>query len=131
MKDEFVTYEIAKELRELGFNESCFGYYTTYFKSDGHHCCKVVSSSINDEWYTIAPLWQQAFEWFRKEHNVLATIYSNASGYLFDWSDAVGGTQRGWSEYSGDDKSSGAYSTYEKAREACLLKLIELVKSKS
>ena len=28
MKSQFVTYEIALKLKELGFNEPCFGYYT-------------------------------------------------------------------------------------------------------
>lgn len=27
MKEQFVTYEIALKLKELGFNEGCFGYY--------------------------------------------------------------------------------------------------------
>ena len=27
MKEQFVTYEIALKLKELGFNEPCFGYY--------------------------------------------------------------------------------------------------------
>lgn len=28
MKKQFVTYEIALKLKELGFDEDCFGYYT-------------------------------------------------------------------------------------------------------
>ena len=28
MKEQFVTYEIALKLKELGFDEPCFGYYT-------------------------------------------------------------------------------------------------------
>lgn len=28
MKKQFVTYEIALELKKLGFDEDCFGYYT-------------------------------------------------------------------------------------------------------
>ena len=27
MKDQFVTYEIALKLKELGFDEECFAYY--------------------------------------------------------------------------------------------------------
>lgn len=29
MKKQFVTYEIALKLKELGFDEPCFGYYTS------------------------------------------------------------------------------------------------------
>lgn len=28
MKDQFVSYPIALKLKELGFDEPCFGYYT-------------------------------------------------------------------------------------------------------
>lgn len=27
MKDQFVTYELALQLKELGFKEKCLGYY--------------------------------------------------------------------------------------------------------
>ena len=27
MKDQFVPYDIALKLKELGFNDECFGYY--------------------------------------------------------------------------------------------------------
>ena len=29
MKDQFAPYEIAKKLKELGFDEECYEYYTT------------------------------------------------------------------------------------------------------
>ena len=28
MEKQFLTYELAVELKKLGFGESCFGYYT-------------------------------------------------------------------------------------------------------
>ena len=73
-----------------------------------------------------APTFSQAFRWFREKYNILATIYSNASGYLYEWHDAVGGTHRGWSEYEGPN-DGGVWNTYEEAELACLTKLIEIV----
>jgi hypothetical protein len=67
--------------------------------------------------------------WFREKYNLLATVYSNASGYLYEWSDSVGGTHRGWSDYEGPN-DSGVWDTYEEAELACLKKLIEIVKNK-
>ena len=63
--------------------------------------------------------------WFREKYNILATIYSNASGYLYEWHDAVGGTHRGWSEYEGPN-DGGVWDTYQEAELACLIKLIEI-----
>ena len=49
MKEQFVTYEIALKLKELGFDKPCFGYYRpmkewmmegTKFNSERHfHGC--------------------------------------------------------------------------------------------
>ena len=34
MKEQFIPYELALELKELGFNEECFG--TWWFRPDMH-----------------------------------------------------------------------------------------------
>lgn len=54
MKEQFVTYEIALKLKELGFDEPCFGYYRpmkewmmegTKFNPERHfHGCNWVNS---------------------------------------------------------------------------------------
>ncbi|NTW33731.1 MAG: hypothetical protein HGB12_14110, partial [Bacteroidetes bacterium] len=33
MQKEFVTYDIAKELKDLGFNEQCIAKYDTFLKN--------------------------------------------------------------------------------------------------
>ena len=125
MNKEFIPYEQALELKQLGFDEICAGYYD----EPNLICYTQVKQSnlINGE--IAAPLYQQAFRFFREKYNILATIYSNASGYLYEWHDAVGGTHRGWSEYNGPN-DGGVWDTYEEAEHACLLKLIELAKQK-
>jgi hypothetical protein len=82
---------------------------------------------LNDIHRTVCD--SMAFRWFREKYNLLATVYSNASGYLYEWSDSVGGTHRGWSNYEGPN-DSGVWDTYEEAELACLKKLIEIVKEK-
>jgi hypothetical protein len=124
MKKEFIPYEQALALKELGFDEPCFGYY---FYNGSFKEWTLNIDNESDE-YTIviqAPTYSQAFRWFREKHNILATVYSNASGYLYEWSDNVGGTHRGWSDYEGPN-DSGVWNTYEEAELACLKKLIEL-----
>jgi len=140
MNKEFIPYEQAAAFKELGFNEPCFAYYQ---KSSviGNNTILPISfrdktSNFNDYEYSklgvpfySAPTFSQAFRWFREKYNILATVYSNASGYLYEWSDNVGGTNRGWSDYEGPN-DSGVWDTYEEAELACLNRLIEIVKAK-
>jgi hypothetical protein len=66
MNKEFIPYEQALELKELGFDEQCFGYYV------GNE----LITSINDIFNTTeiliisAPLYRQAFRWFREKHGL-------------------------------------------------------------
>lgn len=55
MKGEFVPYELAVKLKELGFNKPCFKFYN----SDEHYSSDVENIS---EWYVNAPLWQQTIK---------------------------------------------------------------------
>ena len=119
MEKEFVPYELAVKLKELGFDEYVF----EWFNSETKDFCDVMKE-------VKAPTFSQAFRWFREKYNILATIYSNASGYLYEWHDAVGGTHRGWSEYEGPN-DGGVWDTYEEAELACLTKLIEIVEQQN
>jgi len=142
MKTEFIPYEQALALKELGFDEPCFGTYgyngenkSTYFPLE--YICKmeefqltnydIRNSNIGDD--VSAPTFSQAFRFFREKYNTLVTLYSNASGYLFEWHDAIGGTHRGWSEYEGPN-DGGVWDTYQEAEIAAIVKLIEIVKEK-
>jgi hypothetical protein len=126
MKKEFIPHAQALELKELGFDEPCLVFYTYEGKFSNELS---FNEYKNTALKTSAPLYQQCWRWFREKHNILATIYSNASGYLYEWSDNVGGTHRGWSDYEGPN-DGGVWDTYEEAELACLNKLIEIVKEK-
>ena len=119
MGKEFINYEQALDLKQLGFDEECLMYYDyswTLIES-GVYECK-------------APLYQQCFRFFREKHNLLGGVYSNASGWAWEIHDNVGGTHRFASEYTGDCLESGMFTSFEKAELACLKKLIEIVKTK-
>ena len=139
MKTEFVTYEIALELKELGFDEPCL----KVGNPNGHTMWKWIevdgeppTVNINDviqvhydENWTQISTYSQTFRWFRDTHNMLANVYSNASGFLFEYHDTIGGTHRYDSEFSGPN-DGGCWDTYEEAELACLTKLIQIVKEK-
>jgi len=129
MNKEFIPYKQALELKELGFDEECMGGYDLEDNSLYIGYISDYGIQYNPEYYTPAPLYQQAFRWFREKYNMLSTVYSNASGFLYEWSDTIGGTHRGWSECEGPN-NGGVWDTYEEAELACLKKLIEIVKNK-
>ena len=139
MEKEFIPYEQALALKELGFRESCFAYYNNHSPKNNHQRGFIISQysvqdhneeNEGDNLICSAPLYQQAFRFFREEYNMLSTIYSNASGWCFEYLDNEGGTHRYDSGYTGDCEMSGAFTSYEKAELACLKKLIEIVKTK-
>lgn len=108
MEKELIPYKQALELKELGFNISCYERYyngelqVDYGEWNGHSIEHIVS----------APLYQQSFRWFREKYDYIGFIYQpNETGY--------------WA-YSLEDKAK--YDTYEEAELECLKKLIEIVK---
>jgi hypothetical protein len=124
MNKEFVPYQQALDLKELGFDEPCFGYYVSVEVPNPF----LVITKISDTqggYFTFAPLYQQAFRWFREKYN-LEGIPQHAEDrlwYKFHISTYL--------EYGKKNIYAGfEYPTYEKAEYACLNKLIEIVKNK-
>jgi len=129
MNKEFIPYEQALELKELGFDEECYGHYNSMkelntaedYKRLGVNISEMLSKKFNSVLYMkevcSAPLYQQAFRWFREKYKIQHTIRHHAGlyEYLFDY---------GFNHYYGD------YESYEEAELACLKKLIEIVKNK-
>jgi hypothetical protein len=65
---DFVHYEEALELKELGFNEPCFGYHS---KDNGVLNGNIFTGMVYDyQSLLLAPLYQQAFRWFRDNHEL-------------------------------------------------------------
>jgi len=129
MKD-FVSYEIALALKELGFDDKCFGAYDKKYKlaiSTSDYWDKSSLYSLNDyfgknTYRCLAPLYQQAFRWFREKYSYQSFISpSNELTYL-----AYDFTLKGFDGYF----KSKQFKTYEEAELECLKKLIEIVKNK-
>jgi hypothetical protein len=127
MEKEFIPYKQAVELKELGFDEPCLAFY------DGKETNQVYYNSIRNglgdyepfknnerlKWFG-APLYQQAFRWFREKYNLKFHIRQD------NWNN--------WcSVYiliSDEHERVGDYLTYEEAELACLNKLIQTIKTK-
>jgi hypothetical protein len=119
MEKEFIPYEQALALKELGFDEPCLMYWNDFGKTSIN---RFQLHNKIDEWcqdYIEAPLYQQAFRWFREKYQIDSWIYPNLNGLY-----SVSNIRRG----VGLGKVS-EYQTYEEAELECLKKLIEIVKN--
>jgi hypothetical protein len=121
MEKEFVPYELAVKLKELGFDESCFGFYY----DDGE--LKIKEGNISRLGYINAPTFSQAFRWFREEYDLRIWIESNHGVSKFEY--VIATTNHNFIDKQFNDFSSD--KTYEEAELACLDKLIEIVESKN
>ena len=129
MNKEFILYEQALALKELGFDEPCMGYYEpnkefNYLNWEKFKDLPYLTK--NSEWQDLvgAPLYQQAFRWFREKYGLFGYSYPNdyqKYGYrivlvknpenqelVYDW---------------------GTKDAPEEAELACLNKLIEILKN--
>jgi hypothetical protein len=54
------------------------------------------------------------------DKNIIVSIYTNASGFLWSFCMVDSGTDLGWSDHNGDCEFSGSFTTYENALEDAL-----------
>ena len=135
IEKEFVPYEEALALKQLGFDEPCFAFYdeSLYFPNNENQYGTFCNQKL-DVTSCSAPLYQQAFKWFREKYDFHYSIDRKRSQHDFEWG-------YNWSLYnytgicseyltSHPDAPAGewVYETYEEAELACLKKLIEIVK---
>jgi hypothetical protein len=116
MNKDFVEYEEALELKQLGFDEPCFGVYAT---KDGY-----VRKSAYDE-NGDAPTYSQAFRWFREKygHHFQPFVDDNQTfGYLITYFTDEGRI---------DKPIKRGFKTPEEAEIVCLRQLIEILKEKN
>lgn len=136
MTKEFIPYEQALALKKLGYNERGFGFYEKKKL--------VISTWLNSNSYLkidfekgkpriTAPTFSQTFKWFREKYNLRGFIGFRPNDkqfthHVYDMS--LSGKeyvkQRTMEEFNKDPK----VGSYEEAELACIIKLIEIVKTK-
>ena len=128
LEKEFVPYEQALALKELGFDEPCLAFYN-------HQSILIMMAQENEEevstWKNsyvplgkqyAAPTFSQAFRWFREKYQIDSKIERDNSlqdlpkqyCYIIDDEDGF--------------EESINFNSYEEAELGCLIKLIEIVK---
>jgi len=124
---EFIPYEQALELKELGFDEreECLAYYNTNPRHTKPAFDMV--KPYEHEFCLPVPLYQQAFRFFREKYNITSeiSISANHRNDAKKWMHSV--TNLEVMLYTNSDTT---FETYEEAELACLKKLIEIIKNK-
>jgi hypothetical protein len=127
MEKEFIPYQEVLELKQLGFDEPCFG----WFASD-RTLVKEVTEKTD---FTLAPTYSQAFRWFREKYSWQHSIDATSDQHRFE----LGYNYWIWNNKTGEEhhtmpknRPTGdwEYETYEQAELACLQHLIKIVKEK-
>lgn len=137
-----VPLEIAKELKEIGFDLPCAYFYNNKYEKS-NLCINTIDDDIhlggvdyknttfikayeihqlnNNErdLYFSAPTWEQVFEWFREKGFMITLInYEDESKFSFFNMKIKGGVYY-----------AGAFYTYEEAREELVKTLIKTYKT--
>jgi hypothetical protein len=134
MNKEFIPYEQALALKELGFDEPCLGlfkedssflyadvfafrdpYTPSEFKEGVDEGVCYINSEILEE-STTAPTYSHAFRWLWLKSKTHSYIDMNDESYRYniDFGNGILGLQ--------------GFKSYEEAELECLKKLIEIVK---
>jgi hypothetical protein len=133
IRNEFIPYGLAFRMKQLGFDEPCFGWYE--HNSNFYYCYqeglvppspskKLIKGAVK------APTFQQAFRWFRDNYGLIGDpipLSTSKNGPT---------THYGWNICSSIDagvdweNDDDGFKTYEEAQLACLEELIDIVEQK-
>ena len=132
IEKEFIPYELALELKKLGFNEPCF---TWYWDDIGLYNGLEYNNHNKNPNLISAPTYSQAFRWFREKYSWQHSIDATSDQHNFE----LGYNYWIWNNKTGEEyhtmpknRPTGdwEYETYEEAELECLEKLIQIVKEK-
>jgi hypothetical protein len=121
MKKEFIPYEQALELAKLNFNEKCFGYYGIENKLH-FEISSNLDSNLTRRNFLSAPLYQQAFRWFREKYD----LDGKPEYFLNDWYCFIINDMK---EEDTSRRLFTEFPSYEEAELECLKKLIEITQN--
>ncbi len=124
--EDFVTYDIAKKLKEKGFKEKCFAYYDpkgcdlytiqTPFRGGDFEDCMYSYNSLRKECRFVecidAPTISQVLKWLREEKKLFVEPSLFKYGYESYVQSAIFEKDK---DYTDTWRVEGFHSTYEQA----------------
>lgn len=130
MEKEFVSYNLALRMKQLGFDEPCMTKFVDTARGYRLDILPPIATIIDGENGINAPTWNQAFRWFREKHGLYSYVYTTLADIK------LGDPIYGFSildlhtkEYK-YPKYQSKKNTHEEAELACLEQLIEIAEQK-
>jgi hypothetical protein len=150
MEKEFVPYELALRMNQIGFdNVPClaiwynvpelddyeFFDFSNHFSYQHYETQYYANKGFKDA--VLAPTCSQAFRWFREKYNIFPEILTDCTTepkFCYTYTRFFGNqndlSSEGWGWENNIGQYSLLYRTYEEAELDCLEKLIEIVEQK-
>lgn len=130
LQDIFVPYELAKGLRELGFDDNCLGGYNSNKGVDlskgnlwNNETLNLINEATTSNLECLIPTWEQAFKFFRDKYKLDSYIDSlllTTKGVCYDYII--------YQDDKDESDDGRRFMKYEQAREKCLKHLIKIVR---
>jgi hypothetical protein len=138
MEKEFIPYEQALALKELGFDKPCVAHFTKDFQTSKPYILVCEDKSKNQDvnkmsgyGVCLAPLYQQAFRWFREKYDLdysIKPVYGKKHYMKYRCNIYSNEQLLQVMKYYFPDNPY--FDNREEAEIECLKKLIEIVKNK-
>ena len=127
INEDYVSFEVAKLLKEKGFDWDCITYYVDYEPNDVKYSMLFENNTTWEKRCCSAPTHQMAMKWLREEKNIFIVIEPHAYDYVNEKNKSYS-----CSLWIGDNYyeylESKDYPSYEEAVEvACIYSLENLI----
>lgn len=126
IEKEFIPYEEALALKELGFNKKCLGYYLYPNNALSIRDLLITTDYVSLFHFDVssckAPTFSQAFRWFDEHTDLMGFVVPSIKDNHFDWLIRID-----WEE---EIECEEAYTSRIEAELACLKQLIKIAKEK-
>ena len=130
IEKEFVPYEEALALKELGFTEPCLASY--YHAGKRLDICEYIN---HGEYTVLAPTFSQAFRWLREKYWYTALILCDSFQIVMQLSTSKTLDSKTWEwkpiYITQTYHKEEGLKSYDESELACLKQLIEIAKEKN
>lgn len=126
--EDFVSFELAKKLKEKGFSERTFGAYIPPVKLVHFPLLYSLKNWNKEENVYSAPTISQVLKWLRIEKDLNIEIVASSFGYsyIISKTPSFGGADVKFSEFEGPN-DSGAWDEWEEAALAGIEYVLNLI----
>lgn len=87
IEEAYCSFEVAKLLKEKGFDEECYNIYDNEGYLSFNHVGYINSEKPSEDFYALAPTHQMAMKWLREVYKIsidICTVQGRKVSYMFN-----------------------------------------------